>query len=421
MAADIATSLYSWSTTAGSNQPQGSTAISVNLDDNLRQIQTVVRNTQSRSTIASSTTCDLGAVDAMSLDVTGTTTITSFGTVSAGIRKWLTFSGALTLTHNAASLILPSATNLTTAAGDVACFESLGSGNWKCLGYQKANGQTVATSSTFADGTVSLPGIAWTSDTNTGFYRVGADSFAASCGGTKWLGIDGTLGSYTVAPTYTFGTGLTLTTSPGNSSVVPGALTLSIGTAGSFGAGTLTIGAGDSTATSSKVNVMGGATTANNTAGGALSLSGGDASAAANTTNGGPLNLWGGGGNMSVGSSSYLGHINFGYHTRGSAADSGTTIFRLSGVTGLLEHVSATGAGVGPAITSGAGAGATIAGSNAAFTVTFGTGAGTTLVVDLTTPTNRGVRTNSPIPITTFQSATANIVHRVSALSTTSI
>ena len=56
------------------------------------------------------------------------------------------FSGALTLTHNATSLILPGGASITTAAGDVAYFVSLGSGNWRCTGYQKANGQAVVAS-----------------------------------------------------------------------------------------------------------------------------------------------------------------------------------------------------------------------------------------------------------------------------------
>jgi hypothetical protein len=54
----------------------------------------------------------------------------------------VTFSGILTLTYNATSLILPSsAANIATAAGDVAEFIYLGSGNWKALNYAKASGQ----------------------------------------------------------------------------------------------------------------------------------------------------------------------------------------------------------------------------------------------------------------------------------------
>ena len=122
---------------------------------------------------------------AMSLDITGTTTITSLGTVSAGIRKWVTFQDTLTLTHNVTSLRLPSATSITTAFGDTACFESLGSGNWVCLDYSRYNGQQVSLNTTFGDGSVSAPSIAFTADTNTGIYRPAADSIAFATNGAQ--------------------------------------------------------------------------------------------------------------------------------------------------------------------------------------------------------------------------------------------
>jgi hypothetical protein len=43
MTADVGSTLASWSTTAASNSPSGVTAISGNLDDNLREMQAVVR------------------------------------------------------------------------------------------------------------------------------------------------------------------------------------------------------------------------------------------------------------------------------------------------------------------------------------------------------------------------------------------
>jgi hypothetical protein len=73
-------------------------------------------------------------------DITGTSTISSFGTVRAGIEKVLTFEGALTLTYNATSLILPGGANILTAAGDVATFYSEGSGNWRCTSFLRGNG-----------------------------------------------------------------------------------------------------------------------------------------------------------------------------------------------------------------------------------------------------------------------------------------
>lgn len=94
--------------------------------------------------IASATTTDLSAATGNSVTITGTTTITGLGTVQAGTVMKLTFSGILTLTHNATSLILPNAgSNITTAAGDSGIFTSLGSGNWKCLSFQRADGTSL--------------------------------------------------------------------------------------------------------------------------------------------------------------------------------------------------------------------------------------------------------------------------------------
>lgn len=87
--------------------------------------------------IASATTTDIGAATGNFVDVTGTTTITGLGTIQAGTRRIVRFTGALTLTHNATSLILPGGASITTVAGDTATFVSLGSGNWVCVNYQK--------------------------------------------------------------------------------------------------------------------------------------------------------------------------------------------------------------------------------------------------------------------------------------------
>ncbi len=91
--------------------------------------------------IASDTTTDIGGASGNVVDVTGTTTITGLGTVQAGATRIVRFTGALTLTHNATSLILPGAANITTANGDIATFVSLGSGNWYCAHYSYASSQ----------------------------------------------------------------------------------------------------------------------------------------------------------------------------------------------------------------------------------------------------------------------------------------
>lgn len=95
--------------------------------------------------IASATTTNIGAATGNYVEVTGTTTITGLGTVQAGTERTVRFTGILTLTHNATSLILPTGANITTAAGDVATFRSLGSGNWVCETYQRASGLALAT------------------------------------------------------------------------------------------------------------------------------------------------------------------------------------------------------------------------------------------------------------------------------------
>jgi hypothetical protein len=96
------------------------------------------------SDIASATTTDLSTATGDFVDVTGTTTITGLGTLASGITRVVRFTGALTLTHNATSLILPGAANITTANGDVATFRSLGSGNWQCVNYMKASGASIS-------------------------------------------------------------------------------------------------------------------------------------------------------------------------------------------------------------------------------------------------------------------------------------
>jgi hypothetical protein len=89
--------------------------------------------------IASAATTDIGVQNTSFLRVTGTTTITSFGTSYRGPR-FLTFEGAVTLTHSS-TLVLPGNANITTAAGDsliVIPGATLGTADkWVVMAYQK--------------------------------------------------------------------------------------------------------------------------------------------------------------------------------------------------------------------------------------------------------------------------------------------
>jgi hypothetical protein len=90
--------------------------------------------------IASAATTDIGVQNTSFLRVTGTTTITSFGTSYRGPR-FLTFEGAVTLTHSS-TLVLPGNANITTAAGDsliVIPGATLGTADkWIVVAYQKS-------------------------------------------------------------------------------------------------------------------------------------------------------------------------------------------------------------------------------------------------------------------------------------------
>jgi hypothetical protein len=130
------------------------------------------RTLEGFATLASASTVNIGACAAGYINITGTTTITAFDSVKAGTERTLKFAGALTLTYNATSLILPTAASITTAAGDVAVFRSEGSGNWRCVDYQRASGAPLATFQTYAQAYVTVSGGVATIQKQTGFTSV---------------------------------------------------------------------------------------------------------------------------------------------------------------------------------------------------------------------------------------------------------
>jgi len=98
-------------------------------------------------TLSSAATVAIGAAASNNIIITGTTTITAFDTIADGATRRVVFSNTLTLTHNAVSLILPGGANITTGVGDAATFLSIGSGNWRCTAYLRANGTSIFTNS----------------------------------------------------------------------------------------------------------------------------------------------------------------------------------------------------------------------------------------------------------------------------------
>jgi len=108
-------------------------------------------------------------------DVTGTTNFSAFN-VAADRQFTLQFDGILTMTHHATNLDLPGEANITTAAGDVATFQSTAANQVQCINYTRADGTAIVGTS---DSTkLPLAGGAMTG-TITNFTSTGIDDNAA--------------------------------------------------------------------------------------------------------------------------------------------------------------------------------------------------------------------------------------------------
>lgn len=95
-------------------------------------------------TVASATTCDIGAANSNNVAISGTTTITSFGTAAAGVTRRCRATGAFLITYNATSLITANGKNITTKVDDCFTMTSLGSGNWIMTAFKPADGRILA-------------------------------------------------------------------------------------------------------------------------------------------------------------------------------------------------------------------------------------------------------------------------------------
>ena len=133
--ADVPASLNSWSSTASSNLPTDATTIGSGLSDNLQALQAVVRGDLAHkgSDIASSAAPDVGAVQGLYHDLTGSNTVTGLGsTATAGIWKIFQTDGAAVFQHNTA-LAMPGAADYTSAAGEILAFMCEASNQWRCM------------------------------------------------------------------------------------------------------------------------------------------------------------------------------------------------------------------------------------------------------------------------------------------------
>lgn len=104
--------------------------------------------------VASASTANLcgtsgASPNGISVTITGTTTITSFGSnCPVGTVKIVGFAGVLTLTQSS-SLVLPTGANVTTAGNDVLIARYGGSGIWGVISYQRFSGSALSSSLNF--------------------------------------------------------------------------------------------------------------------------------------------------------------------------------------------------------------------------------------------------------------------------------
>jgi hypothetical protein len=150
----VPTAITDLDTTAAGNSPPGTESAKGNIDDYLRAGFAFTKQLYSstvapaESTIASAASVAIGAATTPNVIISGTTTVTAFDTVAAGIVRNVRYSGAVPVTHNATSMILLGEASRTHVAGDCATFLSLGAGNWKEIKFSPIGALPVANGGT---------------------------------------------------------------------------------------------------------------------------------------------------------------------------------------------------------------------------------------------------------------------------------
>lgn len=190
----IPSSIEDLSQTPGSNPPMGSESPTT-ADDYFRvgfSYDALHRDGKGYSAevdVTSAATCDVGAANSFCVRITGTTTITSLGTPSMPGPRFIRFAGALTLTHNASTLILPGGSDIVTTAGDT-CVATPMSGGWVVSQYHRANAADLVPAGTVIH--------VARSSAPTGYLKANGGTIgSASSGGTSRANAD-TLSLFTV-------------------------------------------------------------------------------------------------------------------------------------------------------------------------------------------------------------------------------
>lgn len=346
--------------------------------DSLRFEQVSLKVAEATITLTASSS-DIGASAAGGILLTGTgITVTAFPAASLGTVKVIRFDGVNTLTHAVGFSLPNNGSNLTTAAGDRAVVAYTGSG-WNFISYTKANGTplqaspgavsqlTAAAATNTINNTTYSQNWQWTFGSSTStvnaFYL---NETAAGSGGSgirTLLRVASSSDSQTYPGVFTWAAGTGQTGRFGFESES----TMGIGTKGSIFAYAATIG---SDADGGRIYLRGADGVGTNKSGGLVYITAGTGVGSGNA---GEIRLTAG--NAASGGGSTGGLITLVPGTGTNASKRG--YIDCQGPMIFSAIASA------PTITSGAGSGATIAGTDNAFFVTLGSGAGTSIVIAL--------------------------------------
>lgn len=393
MTADISTDLSTWSTTAASNQPDYSDSVGPNnLADNLRALQAAIRTVYSADVITAAATTNLATKQAGVITVSGTTGITSFGTVTQGIVKILIFDSATPITYNAGTMILPTGASITTAANDVAIMVSLGAGGWRCVSYMRGTGSPLGASAllssigaasaaaTIANGDYA---IAWNwalTTASESAMKIGETTAATGGSGAQYLFDVGTALNSTAIPFRVSHWGTT------DSLLVS-----------RLGAVSITAKSGQAATITSPTSIS--------LAGGLVSIT----SAASSVSLTAATNLY-----LTSGASS-----NMAFNAHGAdrivmqsygTVYGGNTMYPQAAKVFVMDDAASPG--FRPVLTSGFGTGATIKGTDVSCTINIGSGASTSMVLTFDEPF-------SPAPAVFVSSDQAGITFSADSTTTT--
>lgn len=142
-------------------------------------------SSQPVQSIASATTTNLGSLTSPNVLITGTTTITAFGSSAStsSPNYFVRMNGILTLT-NGAALIIPGNANITTAAGDYFYTQYQGIGNWKIAAYYRQNGKAVIETDQFPSQTGNAGKVLTTNGTVTSWDSKSVTAATTFTGGS---------------------------------------------------------------------------------------------------------------------------------------------------------------------------------------------------------------------------------------------